>query len=180
MSGHSKWSTIKRQKGVADAKRGQLFTKLAKEIMVAVRDGGSNPEHNFRLRLVVQKCRDNNMPLENIERAIRKGAGEGEAAGRMRVAERSFPASLRIITHRLSLGFSFEAVIRESLGTWPATCIRIPNPADGRLQRVRANAHDEPLIKPCKNVDDLGRVVFALGVGAGFVASPCYDRTEHS
>jgi len=80
MSGHSKWSTIKRQKGVADAKRGQLFTKLAKEIMVAVRDGGSNPEHNFRLRLIVQKCRDNNMPLENIERAIKKGSGEGGAA----------------------------------------------------------------------------------------------------
>ena len=80
MSGHSKWSQIKRQKGVADAKRGQLFTKLAKEIMVAVRDGGSNPEHNFRLRLIVQKCRDNNMPLENIERALKKGAGEGGAA----------------------------------------------------------------------------------------------------
>ena len=80
MSGHSKWSTIKRKKGVADDKRGQLFTKLAKEIMVAVRDGGSNPEQNFRLRLIVQQCRDNNMPLENIERAIKRGAGEGGAA----------------------------------------------------------------------------------------------------
>lgn len=80
MSGHSKWSTIKRQKGAADAKRGQLFTKLAKEIMVAARDGGGDPDHNFRLRLIVQKCRDNNMPLENIERAIKKATGEGGAA----------------------------------------------------------------------------------------------------
>jgi len=78
MSGHSKWSSIKHQKGVADARRGQLFTKLTREIMVAVRQGGSNPESNFRLRLAVQKARDNNMPLENIERAIKRGSGEIE------------------------------------------------------------------------------------------------------
>lgn len=77
MSGHSKWSTIKRQKGVADARRGQVFTKLTKEIMAAVREGGSNPDQNFRLRLVIQKCRDNNMPSENIDRAVKKAAGEG-------------------------------------------------------------------------------------------------------
>ena len=80
MSGHSKWSTIKRQKGVADAKRGQIFTKLAREIIVAVREAGPNPEGNFRLRLVVQKARDNNMPLENIERAIKRGSGHAEGA----------------------------------------------------------------------------------------------------
>jgi len=81
MSGHSKWSQIKRQKGVADVKRGQLFTKLAREIIVAVRQGGANLESNFQLRLAVQKARDNNMPLENIERAIKRGSGEaGEAA----------------------------------------------------------------------------------------------------
>ena len=80
MSGHSKWSTIKRQKGVADARRGQIFTKLAREIIVAVREAGSNPETNFRLRLVVQKARDNNMPLDNIERAIKRGSGHAEGA----------------------------------------------------------------------------------------------------
>jgi YebC/PmpR family DNA-binding regulatory protein len=80
MSGHSKWSTIKRQKGVADAKRGQLFTKLTREIMLAVREGGSNPEQNFRLRLIVQKARDSNMPMENIERAIKRASGEGESS----------------------------------------------------------------------------------------------------
>lgn len=76
MSGHSKWAQIKRQKGVADARRGQLFTKLTREIMVAVREGGPNPEANFRLRLAIQRARDNNMPLENIERAIKRGSGE--------------------------------------------------------------------------------------------------------
>lgn len=76
MSGHSKWAQIKRQKGVADARRGQLFTKLSREIMVAVREGGANPEANFRLRLAIQRARDHNMPLENIERAIRRGSGE--------------------------------------------------------------------------------------------------------
>ena len=78
MSGHSKWASIKHQKGVADARRGQLFTKLTREIIVAVREGGNKPESNFRLRLAVQKARDNNMPLDNIERSIKKGSGELE------------------------------------------------------------------------------------------------------
>jgi YebC/PmpR family DNA-binding regulatory protein len=76
MSGHSKWAQIKRQKGVADHRRGQVFTKLTREIMVAVREAGTNPESNFRLRLTIQKARDNNMPSENIERAIKRGSGE--------------------------------------------------------------------------------------------------------
>jgi YebC/PmpR family DNA-binding regulatory protein len=81
MSGHSKWHSIKHQKGVADARRGQLFTKLTREIIVATREGGSNPEANFRLRLATQKARDNNMPMDNIERAIKKGSGEIEGGG---------------------------------------------------------------------------------------------------
>jgi YebC/PmpR family DNA-binding regulatory protein len=78
MSGHSKWSQIKRQKGVTDARRGQLFTKLTKEIMLAVRQGGASPDSNFRLRLGIQKARDSNMPMENIERAIKRASGPGE------------------------------------------------------------------------------------------------------
>ena len=78
MSGHSKWSQIKRQKGVADAKRGQLFTKLTREIALAVRQGGSDPEANFRLRIAVQKARDQNMPADNIERSIKRVSGEAE------------------------------------------------------------------------------------------------------
>ncbi len=80
MSGHSKWSSIKHQKGVADARRGQLFTKLTRAIIVAVQQGGSNTEANYHLSLAIQKARDNNMPLDNIERAIKRGSGELEGA----------------------------------------------------------------------------------------------------
>lgn len=77
MSGHSKWSTIKRKKGAADAKRGAIFTRLAREIVMAARDGGGgDPDINFRLRLAVDKARAENMPKDNIERAIRRGTGE--------------------------------------------------------------------------------------------------------
>lgn len=76
MSGHSKWSTIKRKKGAADAKRGAIFTRLAREIVIAAREGGSDIDSNFRLRLAVDKARGQNMPKENIERAIKRGAGE--------------------------------------------------------------------------------------------------------
>jgi YebC/PmpR family DNA-binding regulatory protein len=76
MSGHSKWSTIKRKKGVADAKRGAVFTRLAREIVIASREGGSDIDSNFRLRLAVDKARAENMPKDNIERAIKRGAGE--------------------------------------------------------------------------------------------------------
>ncbi len=81
MSGHSKWSTIKHQKGVTDARRGQLFTKLAREITVAARQGGGDADSNFRLRLAVQKARENNMPQDNVDRAIKRGAGGGEGGG---------------------------------------------------------------------------------------------------
>jgi len=76
MSGHSKWSTIKRKKGVADAKRGTIFTRLAREIVISAREGGSDIDSNFRLRLAVDKARAENMPKDNIERAIKRGAGE--------------------------------------------------------------------------------------------------------
>lgn len=80
MSGHSKWSQIKRQKGVADIKRGQTFTKIANAITIAVRAGGGigDPEKNFRLRLAIEKARAVNMPKENMQRAIERGAGIGE------------------------------------------------------------------------------------------------------
>ena len=77
MSGHSKWSTIKRQKGAADAKRGQLFTKLAREIAIAARQGLPDPDSNTRLRLAVDRARAANMPKDNIERAIQRAAGAG-------------------------------------------------------------------------------------------------------
>jgi YebC/PmpR family DNA-binding regulatory protein len=76
MSGHSKWATIKRKKGATDAVRGRLFTKLANLITVAARQGGGDPESNITLRYVIEKARENNVPRENIERAIKRGTGE--------------------------------------------------------------------------------------------------------
>jgi YebC/PmpR family DNA-binding regulatory protein len=78
MSGHSKWATIKRKKGAADAKRGQVFTRLTREIVMAAREGGSDVDSNFRLRLAIDKARTQNMPKENIERAIKRGTGESK------------------------------------------------------------------------------------------------------
>ena len=78
MSGHSKWSTIKHQKGAADAKRGVLFTKLSREIALAVREGGGvDPDMNFKLRLALDRAKSNNMPQDSISRAVKRGSGEG-------------------------------------------------------------------------------------------------------
>lgn len=81
MSGHSKWAQIRRAKGVTDARRGQLFTRLGREIVVAVREGGSgDPNANFRLRMAVQHARDANMPMDNIERTIKRAQGGSAGA----------------------------------------------------------------------------------------------------
>ncbi len=81
MSGHSKWAQIRRSKGVNDARRGQLFTRLGREIVVAVREGSSgDPNANFRLRMAVQRARDANMPMDNIERTIKRAVGGAEGA----------------------------------------------------------------------------------------------------
>ena len=105
MSGHSKWSTIKHQKGVTDARRGQLFTKLARELTVAARQGDPNPDMNVRLRLAVQKARENNMPLDNIERAIKRGTGGSDGSGDA-LFEATYegygPGGVAIMLHTLS------------------------------------------------------------------------------
>ena len=82
MSGHSKWSTIKRQKGVTDAKRGAAFTKVANAITIAVREGGESPDTNFKLRLIIEDAKRINMPKANIEKAIARGVGK-EGGGRL-------------------------------------------------------------------------------------------------
>ena len=76
MSGHSHWSTIRRKKEANDAKRGAIFTKVAREIVIAARDGGGDPDINIRLRMVLDKARSMRMPKDNIERAIKRGTGE--------------------------------------------------------------------------------------------------------
>src|ERR1700712_4839594 len=80
MSGHSKWHNIRLRKGAQDAKRGNLFTKLAKEIILAAKAGGGNPDSNLRLRLSIQKAREHSMPADNIKRSVQRGTGEIEGA----------------------------------------------------------------------------------------------------
>ena len=79
MAGHNKWSKVKRQKGVTDAKRAKVFAKLAREIGIAVRAGGPEADLNPRLRMILLKCRSANMPADNIERAIKRAAGDDDA-----------------------------------------------------------------------------------------------------
>mgnify|MGYP000844949207 CR=1 FL=1 len=104
MSGHSKWATIRRSKGANDAKRGQLFTKLGHEIAIATREGGLDPESNFRLRLVLDKARQANMPKDNIERAIKRGSGELKGADELQevLYEGYGPNGVAIIAQGLS------------------------------------------------------------------------------
>ena len=103
MSGHSKWKTIKRQKGVTDAKRSQVFTKFGHEISVAARQGGPDPESNARLRLAIDRAREQNMPKDNIERAIKRATGEGaEAAIEEAVYEGYGPGGIAILVHALT------------------------------------------------------------------------------
>ena len=104
MSGHSKWSSIKHKKGAADAKRGKLFTKLARAITVAARDGGGSVDANPALGLAVQKARDASMPKDNIQRAIDRGTGEGDDAAAIEsiVYEGYGPGGAAILVEALS------------------------------------------------------------------------------
>jgi YebC/PmpR family DNA-binding regulatory protein len=99
VSGHSKWATIKRKKGAADAKRGQLFSKLARAIIVAAKEGGPDPEANATLASAIQKARDNSMPKDNIERAIQRGAGGGDGEAYESIVYEGYaPGGVAVIT----------------------------------------------------------------------------------
>lgn len=103
MSGHSKWSTIKRKKAAADQKRGQVFSKLAKEISVAAKQGGGDPDMNPRLRTVLLACRTANMPKDKIEQAIKKGTGEGDSVAYDEVRYEGYgPGGVAIIVEVLT------------------------------------------------------------------------------
>lgn len=98
MSGHSKWANIKHKKGKADAARGKIFTKIGREIAIAVRDGGPDPVSNGKLRDVIAKAKANNMPNDNIQRSIKKAAGEGDGANYVEISYEGYgPAGTAII-----------------------------------------------------------------------------------
>lgn len=103
MAGHSKWANTKHRKSRMDSARGKIFTKLSREIMVAAKLGGDNPENNFRLRIAIEKARENNMPADNIKRAVQKGSGglEGENYEEM-VYEGYGPFGIAVIMELLS------------------------------------------------------------------------------
>jgi len=102
MSGHSKWSSIKRAKGATDAKRGALFTKLGREIAVSARDG-ADPMSNSRLRLAISRARDANMPMDTIERAIKRGAGSGEGSNYQEISYEGYgPAGAAVLVDALT------------------------------------------------------------------------------
>lgn len=102
MSGHSKWATTKRAKEAVDKKRGKIFTKIANEIIIAAREGG-DPTMNFKLRVAIDKARDANMPKENIERAIKRGIGEGDGAAIEELIYEGFgPAGAAVIVKSLT------------------------------------------------------------------------------
>ncbi|HEY4779600.1 MAG TPA: YebC/PmpR family DNA-binding transcriptional regulator, partial [Solirubrobacterales bacterium] len=104
MSGHSKWSSIKHKKGAADAKRGKLFSKLARAIIVAARDGGGDPDNNPTLATAIQKAREASMPKENIQRAIDRGTGAGaDGAAIERILYEGYgPGGVAILVEALS------------------------------------------------------------------------------
>lgn len=103
MSGHSKWSTIKHKKGAQDAKRGRIFTKLIREIMVAARIGGGDPSANPRLRAAIAAAKSENMPKENVERAVKKGTGELEGVSYEEVTYEGYgPAGVAVLVETLT------------------------------------------------------------------------------
>ena len=103
MSGHSKWATIKHQKGAADAKRGQIFTKLSREIILSSKEGGPDPDMNARLRLAIQKAKDARMPADNIDRAIKKGSGQLEGESLLELTLEGYgPGGVAVLVHAVS------------------------------------------------------------------------------
>lgn len=103
MSGHSKWHNIRLRKGKQDAERGKMFTKVSREIIVAVKHGGPNPEANPRLRLALQKAKEVSMPAETVKRAIQRGSGEGEAANYEEIAYEGYgPGGVAVLVECLT------------------------------------------------------------------------------
>lgn len=103
MSGHSKWATIKRKKGAIDAKRGKIFTKIGRELMVAVKEGGPDPDSNSKLRDVIAKAKANNMPNDTIQRSIKKAAGEGDSGNYMEMVYEGYgPSGIAVMVETLS------------------------------------------------------------------------------
>ena len=130
MSGHSKWSKIKRKKGVADQKRGQLFSKLIREITVSARVGGANPDSNIRLAAAIERAKSESMPADNIDRAVQRGAGTAEGAPFEDVVYEGYgPAGVAVLVEAQTESRNrTTAAIRHALKTSPRAGARRRRP----------------------------------------------------
>jgi YebC/PmpR family DNA-binding regulatory protein len=165
MSGHSKWSQIKRQKGVNDAKRGALFTKLTREIITAARQGGGDVEGNYRLRMAIDKARANSMPMENIKRAIERATGAGADAEQYEeiTYEGIGPANVAVIV----------AAMTDNRNRTASEIRSIFNKIGGSLTPVAWQFEPRGLISIALNGRDPDEVTLAaIDAGAADVGSP--------
>jgi YebC/PmpR family DNA-binding regulatory protein len=165
MSGHSKWSTIKRQKGANDAKRGALFTKLTREIITAARQGGPDPEANYRLRIAVEKARSNSMPADNIKRAIERATGGGSDAEQYEeiTYEGIGPSNVAVIV----------AAMTENRNRTASEIRSVFNKSGGTLSTVAWQFEQKGLISVQLNGRDPDELTLAaIDAGAADVESP--------
>jgi YebC/PmpR family DNA-binding regulatory protein len=165
MSGHSKWSTIKRQKGANDAKRGALFTKLAREIITAARQGGGDTDANYRLRMAVDKARANSMPAENIRRAIERATGGGADAEQYEEVtyEGLGPANVAVVI----------AAMTDNRNRTASEIRSAFNKAGGSLSTVAWQFEQKGLINIPLNGQDPDEVTLAaIDAGASDVGTP--------
>jgi len=150
MSGHSKWHNIQAKKGKADAKRGKIFTKIGKELIMAAKNGGSNPDSNSRLRDVIAKAKANNMPQDTITRAVKKGAGEADGANYEEIVYEGYgPAGVAVIVNVLtdnknrSAGNVRHAFTKHGGNMGSAGCVSFMFQKKGQLIIERTDETDE-------------------------------------
>ena len=164
MSGHSKWSQIKRQKGANDAKRGALFTKLTREIIVAARQGGGDVEGNYRLRIAIEKAREASMPADNIKRAVERATGSAEAEALEEITYEGFgPNNVAVIIETMT----------DNRNRTAGEVRSIFNKAGGSLAPVAWQFEHRGVISVPLNGQDPDEVTLAaIDAGASDVSSP--------
>ena len=165
MSGHSKWSTIKRQKGANDAKRGALFTKLAREIITAARQGGGDAETNYRLRMAIETAKSNSMPADNIKRAIERATGAGADAEQYEeiTYEGIGPANVAVIV----------AAMTDNRNRTASEIRSVFNKAGGTLSTVAWQFEQKGVISlPLDGRDPDELTLAAIDAGAADVGAP--------
>ena len=160
MSGHSKWAGIKHQKAINDARRGAVFTKMAREIAVAAKEGGGDPGSNFRLRLAISKARDANMPADNIDRAIKRGTGEGGATNYEELRYEGYgPGGVAILVDALTDNRNRTASEIRSIFTRHGSSIAEPGSVAWMFKRKGVIEVDPG----ARDADELGLEVIELG-----------------